>query len=99
MPEIGVSSTEIRRRVAQGGPVRYLVPDGVAELIAERGCTGGGAGVSRRARGGARPRRAESARTSAELARLIAAIVDDKKGEEIVALDVRELVWLHGLSW
>ena len=29
---------------------------------------------------------------SAELARLIAAIVDDKKGEEIVALDVRELV-------
>ena len=37
MPEIGVSSTAIRRRVAQGGPVRYLVPDAVAELIAERG--------------------------------------------------------------
>lgn len=29
---------------------------------------------------------------SAELARRIAAIVDDKKGSEIVALDVRELV-------
>ncbi len=31
-------------------------------------------------------------RDSAELARLIATIVDDKKGERIVALDVRELV-------
>jgi nicotinate-nucleotide adenylyltransferase len=37
MPEIGVSSTQIRRRVAQGRPVRYLVPDLVADLIAERG--------------------------------------------------------------
>jgi nicotinate-nucleotide adenylyltransferase len=37
MPEIEVSSTRIRRRVAQGGPVRYLVPDAVAKLIAERG--------------------------------------------------------------
>ena len=37
MPEIGVSSTRIRRRVAQGRPIRYLVPDGVAELIAEHG--------------------------------------------------------------
>jgi ribosome-associated protein len=32
------------------------------------------------------------ARPSAELARRIAAIVDDKKGEEIVALDVSDLV-------
>ncbi len=37
MGEIAVSSTMIRRRVAQGGPVRYLVPDAVAALIAERG--------------------------------------------------------------
>jgi nicotinate-nucleotide adenylyltransferase len=37
MPEIGVSSTQVRRRVAQGRPVRYLVPDAVAGLIAERG--------------------------------------------------------------
>jgi nicotinate-nucleotide adenylyltransferase len=37
MPEIGVSSTQVRRRIVQGRPVRYLVPDGVAELIAERG--------------------------------------------------------------
>ena len=37
MPEIGVSSTGIRRRVAAGRPIRHLVPDAVAELIAERG--------------------------------------------------------------
>lgn len=37
MPEIGVSSTRIRRRIAQRRPVRYLVPDPVAALIAERG--------------------------------------------------------------
>jgi nicotinate-nucleotide adenylyltransferase len=37
MPEIGVSSTEIRSRIAQGRPVRYLVPDSVAALIVERG--------------------------------------------------------------
>lgn len=37
MPEIGVSSTGIRRRVATGAPVRHLVPDGIGELIAERG--------------------------------------------------------------
>ena len=37
MPEIGVSSTRIRRRVAQRRPIRYLVPDCVAALIAERG--------------------------------------------------------------
>ena len=37
MPEIAVSSTRIRRRIAQGGPVRYLVPDPVAELIAADG--------------------------------------------------------------
>jgi len=37
MPEIGVSSTRIRRRVAQGRPIRYLVPDRVAAAIAERG--------------------------------------------------------------
>ena len=34
----------------------------------------------------------ESRRAAAELARRIAAIVDDKKGEDIVALDVSELV-------
>jgi len=37
MPELDVSSTRIRRRVAQGRPVRYLVPDGVLELIEAEG--------------------------------------------------------------
>jgi ribosome-associated protein len=35
---------------------------------------------------------AAGARDSADLARLIATIVDDKKGDDIVALDVRDLV-------
>jgi nicotinate-nucleotide adenylyltransferase len=37
MPEIGVSSTGIRRRAAAGRPIRYLVPDGVGKFIAARG--------------------------------------------------------------
>jgi nicotinate-nucleotide adenylyltransferase len=43
MPPVGLSSTMIRRRVARGQPVRYLVPDAVAELIEERGLYGAGA--------------------------------------------------------
>jgi len=37
MPEIGVSSTMVRERVAAGRPIRWLVPAAVAGLIAERG--------------------------------------------------------------
>jgi nicotinate-nucleotide adenylyltransferase len=37
MPELGVSSSGIRRRVAAGQPIRHLVPDAVAGLIAELG--------------------------------------------------------------
>jgi nicotinate-nucleotide adenylyltransferase len=37
MPEIGISSSMIRERVAAGRPVRYLVPDGVADVIERRG--------------------------------------------------------------
>ena len=37
MPDIGVSSTRVRRRVAEGRPIRYLVPDRVAAMISERG--------------------------------------------------------------
>jgi len=36
MPELSVSSTHVRRRVAQGRSIRYLVPDGVRDLISER---------------------------------------------------------------
>lgn len=37
MPRIDVSSTLVRERAATGRPVRYLVPDAVAELIEEGG--------------------------------------------------------------
>ena len=37
MPELAVSSTAVRERVAAGRPIRYLVPDAVARLIADRG--------------------------------------------------------------
>jgi nicotinate-nucleotide adenylyltransferase len=37
MPRIDISSTLIRRRVAAGEPVRYLVPDAVAEYIRTEG--------------------------------------------------------------
>jgi len=37
MPRIDISSSSIRRRVSEGRPIRYLVPDAVAEAIAEQG--------------------------------------------------------------
>lgn len=37
MPLCGVSSTLIRQRAAAARPLRHLVPDPVAELIADRG--------------------------------------------------------------
>jgi nicotinate-nucleotide adenylyltransferase len=37
MPRLDVSSSAIRARVAQGRPVRYLVPDAVADYIATEG--------------------------------------------------------------
>lgn len=36
MPRLDISSSEIRRRVAAGATIRYLVPDPVAEHIARR---------------------------------------------------------------
>ena len=33
MPRIDISSTLVRRRAAEGKPIRYLVPDKVANLI------------------------------------------------------------------
>jgi len=37
IPALAISSTDIRRRVAAGRPIRYLVPDAVAAHIADRG--------------------------------------------------------------
>ena len=37
MPRIDISSTLVRRRVAAGQPVRYLVPDPVAAYIEREG--------------------------------------------------------------
>lgn len=36
MPRVDISSSQIRRRLAEGRPIRYLVPDPVAEHIARR---------------------------------------------------------------
>lgn len=37
MPRIDISSSQIRRRVADGRPIRYLVPDSVADRIDQEG--------------------------------------------------------------
>jgi len=37
LPRVDVSSTDVRRRVAEGRPIRWLVPDAVAERIAAQG--------------------------------------------------------------
>lgn len=36
-PQIGISSTEIRKRIRSGKPFQYLVPEKVAKYIVERG--------------------------------------------------------------
>jgi nicotinate-nucleotide adenylyltransferase len=41
MPRLDVSSSLVRRRAAEGLPIRYLVPGPVAEEIAERGLYAG----------------------------------------------------------
>jgi nicotinate-nucleotide adenylyltransferase len=42
MPRLDVSSSDIRRRVAAGRPIRHLVEDGVAEYIQQHGLYRGG---------------------------------------------------------
>ncbi|MGH3569043.1 MAG: nicotinate-nucleotide adenylyltransferase [Pseudonocardia sp.] len=37
VPAMAISSTDCRRRVTQGRPVWYLVPDGVVQYISKRG--------------------------------------------------------------
>lgn len=43
VPALGVSSTDVRRRVGLGLPIRYLVPDRVADYIGEHHLYRGGA--------------------------------------------------------
>ncbi|GAB6929517.1 nicotinate-nucleotide adenylyltransferase [Paenibacillus sp. JCM 10914] len=40
MPQIGISSTEIRKRAAKGASIRYMVPDRVYEYIKRSGIYG-----------------------------------------------------------
>ena len=40
MPRIDISSSLVRRRVAEGLPIRYLVPRPVERLISQRGLYG-----------------------------------------------------------
>ena len=42
MPLIQVSSSAVRRRVSEGAPIRYLVPDKVADYIAQKDLYGAG---------------------------------------------------------
>jgi nicotinate-nucleotide adenylyltransferase len=37
IPALEISSSDIRARVADGAPIRYLVPDGVEQYVAEHG--------------------------------------------------------------
>lgn len=37
VPALAISSTDIRRRVKRGEPIRYLLPEGVRQLIQQRG--------------------------------------------------------------
>jgi nicotinate-nucleotide adenylyltransferase len=37
MPRVDISSSDVRRRVAEGRPIRYLVPEPVAGAIAAKG--------------------------------------------------------------
>ena len=42
IPALSISSTDVRARVRDGAPIRYLVPSGVANLIAKYGLYGSG---------------------------------------------------------
>ncbi len=40
IPALAISSTDIRKRVAEGKPIWYLVPDGIVQFIAKHGLYG-----------------------------------------------------------
>jgi nicotinate-nucleotide adenylyltransferase len=41
IPALAISSTDIRKRVAEGKPIWYLVPDGIVQFIAKHRLYGG----------------------------------------------------------
>jgi nicotinate-nucleotide adenylyltransferase len=47
MPRVDVSSSLVRRRIARGRPIRYLVPDAVADYIGRHGLYRAGVGAAR----------------------------------------------------
>jgi nicotinate-nucleotide adenylyltransferase len=41
IPALAISSTDIRRRIAESKPIWYLVPDGIVQFISKHGLYGG----------------------------------------------------------
>ena len=95
MPIMQVSSTSVRRRVAEGRPIRYLVPDKVGEYIEKPQALQGAAREPRvgggRAGGGGLGVSAQ-ATDSVALAERIAAIASDKKAIDVRVIDLRGIV-------
>ena len=94
MPRLDISSSLIRRRLAAGLPVRYLVPEGVVAYIAREGLYTPSAARRRRRSRMSEPRRTaapreEPALAPPRLAELVGRYAADKKAIDIVALDLR----------